>query len=296
MTGDLRLLPLRLRQAVSADPYPSFLRWALPRLGKRWAGYRRVRGQVESRLADRLQALGLRSLDAYRDYLEAHPDEWKRLDAMCRITVSRFYRDPVVFDALRDEVLPAVVRGLPSQGEAPLRAWSAGAASGEEPYTLRILWRHALRDRFGGRSLHVTASEAQAHMLERARRGCYQRGTLKDLPEAWIDRAFVHDPALDCGKHAEPYCLHPIYRRHVTWRQDDIRTSMPDGTFSVICCRNLVFTYFDAALQRRFLRKLLERLRPGGVLVLGADESLPDEAWPLDRVEDGLPLYRHRPS
>lgn len=277
------------------DPYTAFLQWALPRLGKRWEGYREVQGQVKSRLTDRLQELGLQSLDAYRDYLDAHLDEWDRLDALCRITVSRFYRDPAVFDYLQDEVLPALAEECTSRGASQLRAWSVGAASGEEPYTLRILWRHALRDRFGGRTLHVTASEAQPHMMRRARRACHQHGTLKDLPESWIDRAFVYDPALDKGKHAEPYCLHPLYRRHVTWRQEDIRSSMPDRTFSLICCRNLVFTYFDASLQRECLRRLLDRLRSGGVLILGEKETLPEGVWPLAPIEDDLPLFRYRP-
>ncbi len=278
---------------MPCDATSDFLRWALPRLDKQWAGYRKVQGQVESRLVDRLQALALRSLDAYRDYLQAHPDEWERLDAMTRITVSRFYRDPPIFDALRAPVLPAVAEKHLSGNEAQFRAWSVGAASGEEPYTLRILWRHALRDRFGGRTLHVTASEAQAHMLRRARRGCYQRGTLKDLPDAWTDRAFVYDPALDHGKHAEPCVLHPLYRRHVTWRQEDIRASMPAGPFSLICCRNLVFTYFDDALQQKCLQRLLDRLQPGGVLVLGKGESLPTDPISLEPIEDDLPLYRH---
>jgi chemotaxis protein methyltransferase CheR len=255
-----------------------------------------VQGQVESRLTARLRELGLRNLDAYRDCLQEHPDEWERLDAMCRITVSRFYRDPEVFDALCDTVLPVVAEKHLTERSGPVRAWSVGAASGEEPYTLRILWRHALRDRFDGRTLYVTASEAQAHMLERARRGCYQRGTLKDLPDAWVDQAFAYDPARDDGTHAEPYCLRPLYRRHVTWRQEDVRTSMPDGPFSLVCCRNLVFTYFDAALQRRLLRAVLARLRPDGLLVLGTGESLPEGPWPLDRHDRDLPLYRHRPD
>ncbi|MFB6273452.1 MAG: protein-glutamate O-methyltransferase CheR [Salinibacter sp.] len=280
---------------MSDDPYTAFLQWVLPRLGKRWEGYRKVQNQVESRLTDRLQELGLRSLDAYRDYLGAHPDEWNRLDAMTRITVSRFYRDPEVFDCLRNEVLPAVAWEHFHDGDGPLRAWSVGAASSEEPYTLRILWRHVLRDRFEGRELQVTASEARAHMLERGRRGCYQRGTLTDLPESWIDRAFRYDPALDAGEHAEPYCLRPVYRRHVTWRHEDIRTQRPDGPFSLVCCRNLVFTYFNCSLQKRILRQLLARLRPGGALVLGTGESLPEPTESLVQIEETLPLYRHRP-
>mgnify|MGYP006285062609 CR=1 FL=1 len=278
------------------DLTPTFLKWVLPRLNKRWEGYRQVQGQVESRLTDRLLDLGLRSLDAYQTYLREHPDEWERLDAMCRITVSRFYRDPEVFDCLREEVLPDVATSHLSATDGPLRAWSMGAASGEEPYTLRLLWRHALRDRFEGRTLRVTASEAQAHMLERARRGCYQRGTLKDLPDEWIHRTFVYDPARDHGTHAEPYCLRLVYRRHVNWRQDDIRSSMPDGPFSLLCCRNLVFTYFDAALQRRLLQELLARLRTGGLLMLGTGEPLPEGDWPLAHYAPDCPLYRHHPD
>jgi chemotaxis protein methyltransferase CheR len=277
------------------DPVSTFLQWALPRLGKRWAGFRRVRGQVESRLTERLRALGLRSLGAYRAYLRAHPGEWTRLDALCRITVSRFYRDPAVFDALRDEALPALARRRRAAGAVRLRAGSIGAASGEEPYTLRILWRHALRDRVGGLPLHVTATEVQPHMRRRARRACYPSGSLTTLPDGWADRAFAYDPARDDGPHAEPYVLRPVYRRRIAWRADDLRASMPDGPFALLCCRNLAFTYFDASLQRWTLRRLLARLRPGGLLLTGADESLPDGEWPLvRRHEDGL--FRHEPS
>lgn len=274
------------------DPFAAFLQWALPRLNKRWAGFRNVTGQVESRVVERLQELGLRSFEAYRDYLAEHPAEWNRLDAMCRITISRFYRDPAIFDALRDDVLPELARAPRSRGASALRAWSVGAASGEEPYTLRILWRHALRDRLGGLPLCVTASEALPHMLRRARRGCYGRGSLRNLPDDWIDRAFAYDPARDDGKHAEPYCLRPVYRRRMTWRHEDVRESMPDGPFDLLLCRNLVFTYFDEALQRRLLRRFLDRLRPGGVLVLSPDEALPPGDGTLRPLGDALPLYR----
>jgi len=274
---------------MPGDPWDAFLKWALPRLGKDRAGYRAVRGQVESRLTDRLRELSLRSPAAYRTYLRAHPEEWARLDAMCRITVSRFYRDPAVFDALRDTFLPPIARTHRAEGRPRLHAWSVGAASGEEPYTLRILWRHALRDRVGGLPLHVTATEVQPHMRRRARRACYALGTLKDLPEGWIDRAFRYDPARDAGRHAEPYVLRPVYRRRVTWHPEDVRASMPDGPFALIFCRNLAFTYFDASLRRWTLRRLLARLRPGGLLLVGVDESLPEGPWPLTRRhEDGL--------
>lgn len=273
----------------------AFLKWALPRLGKQWDGYCKVTGQVRSRLTDRLHELGLRSLGAYRDYLSEHPEEWTRLDAMCRITVSRFYRDRGVFEQLRNEVLPALAREHVARGASLLHAWSAGAASGEEPYTLRILWRHALHDHYEGLPLHVTATEVQPHMLRRARRACYPRGTLKHLPDAWIDRAFVYDAARDEGPHAEPYVLRPIYRRRFTWRLENLRATMPDGPFALILCRNLVFTYFVPTLQCWCLDRLLRRLRPGGVLILGKHETLPEGEWPLIPIDEHKRIYRHAP-
>lgn len=277
------------------DPFSSFLAWALPHLGKRWDGYQNVQGQVKARLTDRLQELGFRSLRAYRKYLEAHPAEWARLDAMCRITVSRFYRDTEVFELLQTDVLPTLADEHGTVGSPFLHIWCIGAASGEEPYTLRILWRHTLRDQLHGLPLHVTATEVQPHMLRRARRACYSHGSLRNLPDEWIPRAFAYDERWDDSPQAEPYCLYPLYRRRVTWHPEDVRVTLPEGPFSLICCRNLVFTYFQPPLQRSLLRKILSRLRSGGVLVLGVDETLPPGDWPLVRPYGSVPLFRYWP-
>ena len=82
-----------------------FLQWALPRLKMRWPGFRKVRKQVGKRIRRRMRDLKLNGLSDYRCYLETHADEWARLDEICRITISRFYRDKGVFDELRDTVL-----------------------------------------------------------------------------------------------------------------------------------------------------------------------------------------------
>jgi chemotaxis protein methyltransferase CheR len=105
-----------------------FLQWALPRLDLRWDGLRKVRRQVCRRISRRLAELGLSDGTAYREYIEGNADEWDRLDGFCRITISRFWRDPAVFESLRDHVLPAL--------GPTVSVWSAGCASGEEPYSL----------------------------------------------------------------------------------------------------------------------------------------------------------------
>jgi chemotaxis protein methyltransferase CheR len=163
----------------------AFLQWALPRLGMRWAGFRKVRGQVCKRLGRRLAELGLRDLDSYRALLERDPDEWAALDALTHITISRFYRDQGVFAMLGAEVLPA----LAATGR--MRVWSAGCASGEEAYTLAIMWELRLAEHFPAVRLRVLATDVDETMLARARRGCYPAGSLRELPDAWKKTAFV---------------------------------------------------------------------------------------------------------
>src|SRR3990170_4508418 len=156
-----------------------FLRWCLPRLRLRWAGFRKPRRTLCKRVDRQLRRLGVADLGAYRAYLDATPAEWDRLDALCRIPISRFYRDRAVFDCLGADVLPALAAAAPG---GRLRAWSVGCASGEEPYGVMLLWRLRVEPRFPGRELEILASDADPHMLERARRGLYAPGSLKDLP------------------------------------------------------------------------------------------------------------------
>jgi chemotaxis protein methyltransferase CheR len=153
----------------------AFLQWALPRLGLRWQGYRNVRARVRKKLNERLGELGLPDVAAYREYLEAHPQEWGILDALCRITISRFHRDRCIFDDLRKVVLPELTRRASERGADVVRCWSAGCASGEEPYTLRILWELGLPAELARPPLRVVATDIDARLLERAWEGRCRR-------------------------------------------------------------------------------------------------------------------------
>ncbi|WP_342377177.1 chemotaxis protein CheR [Myxococcus stipitatus] len=255
------------------------LRWIAPRLRLRPEGFRRVRGQVCKRMARRLAALGLTSVSAYRARLESDPEEWAVLDSLCRVTVSRFYRDARVFDVLGEALLPSLLESSPV-----LRVWSAGCASGEEPYTVSILFRLGLLPRSPEARLELVATEVDAGLLERALRGCYPRGTLRELPPAWVARAFP-------GPGDEP-CLAPEYREGLVFRREDLRVGMPEGPFQLVLCRNVAFTYFAPPLQREVLAGLVSRLAPGGLLVIGEGESLPEGGVVLERVAGPLPIFR----
>jgi chemotaxis protein methyltransferase CheR len=244
------------------------LQWALPRLGLRWQGFRKVRRQVCRRVSRRIAELGLSKADAYRAYLEREEEEWDMLARLCRVTISRFWRDRAVFEALRDEVLPTLGPNV--------SAWSAGCASGEEPYSLVLVAAEARVE------IEVIATDVDPVLLERARSACYPESSLRDLPPDLRARAF------------EDGCLRLAYREPVDFLRHDVRAGAPGGPFDLALCRNLVFTYFADELQQEVGRHLARSLRAGGALVVGAHEALPEglnglKPWPAARG-----VYRYR--
>lgn len=257
----------------------AFLQWALPRLGRSWPGYRRVRRLVCKRLARRLQSLGLADLDAYRRHLSAGPEEWHHLDALCGIPISRFYRDHAVFDALERVVLPALADAAIAHSRTTLDCWSAGCASGEEPYTLAILWAVRLQPRFPQLGLHVVGSDLDERLLARARAGRYAASSLKELPEELRAAGFE---AADGERRVRDRF------RHVELIRQDLREAMPEGAFDLVLCRNAVLTYYAPPVQLALARRIVDRLRPGGALVVGVHEALPEALaglapWPQAR-------------
>ncbi len=265
-----------------------FLQWALPRIGLRWRGYRKVRRQVCKRISRRIDHLGLPDLPTYRVYLETHPDEWRELDALCHVTISRFYRDRGVFDFLRERVLPALAREALERGDGAVRIWSAGCASGEEPYTLALVWELALAEQHPGVDLTILATDVDEPVLARARVACYPESSLRELPEDWRARGFVDRGGLSC--------LNDHLRRRVTLAGHDIREPAPDGPFDLVLCRNVAFTYFDEPLQRRVCRLLAAVLRPDGALVVGRHEALPPGTTQFEPWDQQHGAYRRVPE
>jgi chemotaxis protein methyltransferase CheR len=265
----------------------ALLQWALPRLNLRWAGFRKVRGQICKRIRRRIVQLGVPDVTAYRARLEADPAEWDVLDGLCVVTIARFYRDRAVWEALRDDVLAAAAQAAVAAGDGEVRCWSIGCASGEEPYTLSIVWALDLAHRYPGLSLRILGTDVDERVLARARVGKYPAGALRDLPAGWRDRAFERDD--------DAFRLRERFRAAVELRREDVRRSLPDRAFRLILCRNLVCTYFDEALERETLRRVTTRLCDGGAFVLGIHER-PPAGTTLEPWHARLGIYRHVPG
>lgn len=239
-----------------------------------------MRGQVCKRIARRIAELKLENVAQYRARIEDDENEAKILDALCRVTISRFYRDRGVWDALRSELLPELIEKL---SQPVLRCWSAGCASGEEPYTLALLYEYALRPRWPELRLDLIATDADAYLLERAERASYREATLRELPEEWKRQGFVRE-----GGGLQ---VRRELRERVRFARQDIREEMPAGPLHLLLCRNVVFTYLDESVQRSLLDRFATRLVPGGLLVIGAHEIFPGSS-DFAPVRSGLPIFR----
>jgi len=262
------------------------LQWALPRAGRRWEGYRKVRRRVCKKISRRALELNLPSLSDYRRYLEEDPQEWRHLDALLDVTISRFYRDRSVFDFIAAEIVPTLVRRAHLADYPSVRVWSTGCANGEEPYTIALMWEFSISPDNAETELHILATDIKTTVLRRAEDALYPRSSLNDLPAQWKEAAF--------DQSGDVVALAPRFRQHVTFAQHDIRGNPPGGgsVFDLIMCRYQAFTYFDEAGQRNVLNSLTRATRPGSVLVLGRRETMPSGAGSFRPLEHSLGVFK----
>jgi chemotaxis protein methyltransferase CheR len=221
---------------------------------------------IRRRIAVRMRACGVHTYDDYRVLLERTPGEYDRLRDALTINVTRFYRNAETWNLLRREVLPTLLDNR--RGE--VRVWSAGCASGEEPYTLALLAADHL-DRVGRSGdlarLTIDATDIDRTSLDRARVACYRAEGLTELPD---DLALPYFEAAGDGERRVADRL----RRRVDVRTLDLSREPPLRTdYHLILCRNVVI-YFDRAMQERLFQTFVDALVPGGYLVLGKVETL----------------------
>lgn len=239
---------------------------------------------LRRRLAVRMRARGVHRYGDYAALLDEDPEEYARLIDTVTINVSKFFRNPEVWEAVRDVVLPDVL-GRPGV----LRMWSAGTATGEEPYTLAMLVRAHLEtarrldvlDR-----IDIEATDIDAQALEKARVGVYPALALVETPDAARLRWF--EPG------GPPFQVREEVRRMVRFTQGDLIPHAARSDLDLILCRN-VFIYFERELQEDLLGRFAEALRPGGWLVLGKVETLLGPVTrQLEAVRSRERIYRKR--
>lgn len=230
------------------------------------------------RLERRMGAHGLGSIRAYEQLLRQSPQEIELLSKELLIGVTSFFRDRAVWQALRDVHLPRLLQAH-ADGHV-FRAWVAACSTGEEAYTLAMVFCEALAalPERSACSLQIFATDLSADAIERARRGRYPAGISGELSAQRLQQFFTPDSG--------GYRVVKRIRSMVVFAPHDVIGSPPFTKLDLLCCRNLLI-YFTPPLQKRLLRLFHYSLHVGGLLVLGSSESVGQDTHlfqPLDAV------------
>ena len=218
-------------------------------------------GLVRSRLARRLRQLGLASYDEYLERIAADASRRELAEMVDLLTTNKtnFFRESAHFDFLRTHLLPELAPG-------PVRLWSAGCSTGEEPYTMAMVLREAWPD-VERRDVRILATDISRRVLAQATAGVYADATAGDVPAELLRRHFTRAPG--GGWQAGPGL-----RALVSFAQLNLMGRWPmRGPFQAIFCRN-VMIYFDKPTQQKLVARYHELLAPGGYLFVGHSESL----------------------
>ncbi|MGB3683883.1 MAG: CheR family methyltransferase [Rubrobacteraceae bacterium] len=242
------------------------------------------RPTIMRRLGRRMAANDCESIAEYSAYLEENPEEYRHLVSAFLIKVTEFFRDPALFEHLREEVLPQLIEEA-REKDNQLRIWSAGCATGEEAYSLAILVSETLGREAGLFNVRIFATDIDEEAIRFARSGIYPPSALEGLTEDQIERYFVEENGA--------YQVKKQVRGMIIFGEHDLARRSPFPQIDLVMSRN-VLIYFSNDLQRRALQLFAYSLRDEGYLVMGKAESpslLNEFFTPLDRDSK---VYRRR--
>lgn len=246
------------------------------------------RATFETALVRTMRRAGISAPEVCLARLDAEPALLDDLVAEITVGETYFFREPQQFAEIRTRVIPAL-RANRLRDHHPLRVWSAGCATGEEPYTLAIL----LRDQGLEGAAHIVATDLSRAALAQARQARYTRWSLRGVPDEVVRTYFE--------QVGNRFTLTPVIRDAVDFRYlnlaEDAYPSLPTGIWGMdlILCRN-VLIYFDAETVARVARRLLDSLSDDGWLLLGASDPVLSDLVSCDVVVTGAGLAYRRPG
>jgi two-component system, chemotaxis family, CheB/CheR fusion protein len=234
------------------------------------------------RIGRRMTVTRNRTMQDYAEFLKLHPDEIGELVKSFLINVTQFFRDPDAFAYLKSDILPRLI-ALAQGRDHVLRFWTAGCATGEEPYSLAMLLVDMLGAEFPEWSVKIFATDLDEAAINFARRGLYSENLLKGIPAEYLDRFFER---VDHG-----YRISKALRQIVIFGQQDLSRSAPFPRINLVLCRN-VLIYFTPELQDYVLNQFAFSLSPDGYLFLGKAETVRPTQPYYELVNKHWKMYR----
>jgi two-component system, chemotaxis family, CheB/CheR fusion protein len=265
---------------TQSDPdFELLLKFLKEARGFDFTGYKR--SSLSRRIDHRMSQIAVSSYNDYLDFVQVHPEEFTTLFNTILINVTRFFRDPAVWEHLATDWLAPMLANLGPDG--PIRVWSAGCATGEEAYTIAmimgdLLGVQALRDR-----VKIYATDVDDNALVHARQALYTEQDLTAVPPDTIDRYF--------DRTAAGFSFRKDFRRSVIFGRNDLVRDAPISRVDLLVCRNTLM-YFTAEMQAQILHRLHFALKDTGLLFLGKAEMLLSHAHQFQPVDLPRRVFR----
>lgn len=237
---------------------------------------------VYRRIERRMGVHKIDAINSYVHFLQDNPKEVHILFKELMIGVTNFFRDPKVWEKLKETVIPAKV--AKHQTASTIRAWIPGCSTGEEAYSLAIVFKEAVEkiNPHGGFSLQVFATDLADEAIETARKGIFPVNIQADVSPKRLARFFT--------KIEDGYRINTEIRETIVFAPHNIIMHPPFTNIDIVSCRNLLI-YLDPELQKKLLGLFFYSLNPEGILLLGNSETLGSQSHLFTPENSSLKIY-----
>jgi len=238
---------------------------------------------VYRRIERRMGVHKIDKISSYVHFLQENPKEVNILFKELMIGVTNFFRDTLVWEKLSETVIPNIIGNL--QAGSILRAWIPGCSTGEEAYSLAIVFKEALEkiNPHGGFSLQIFATDLDNEAIEIARKGIFPANIATYVSPDRLNRFFI--------KTDDGYRVNTEIREKVVFAKHNIIMHPPFTKIDILSCRNLLI-YMDTELQKKLLGLFHYSINPEGIMLLGSSETLRTQSHLFTPVDAKLKIFK----
>jgi len=242
---------------------------------------------LKRRIDNRLKINNLSHYREYIQFLNQNPAELVALAKLVTINLTAFFRDKPAWEVVEQQVIPAIIEKKILRKRRRITVWSAGTSSGEEAYTLAILFHKILGDKIKQFNLKIYGTDIDEASLNKANAGFYPANSMQYMPASILREYFIVD---ETG-----YEVSEKLREVTVFKYHDLVASEMFISMDFIVCRN-VLIYFNRELQSLILEKFHRTLHPGGFLMLGKTESMIYKPQPDFLIYDSRERIYQKPK
>ena len=236
---------------------------------------------IKRRIEKRMVIHNIDDIGSYVRYLRETPKERVALFKEFLISVTRFFRDPEAFAFLKEKILPELWKNRTSA--SPVRVWVVGCATGEEAYSIAIIFKEYMEENSVDSTVQIFATDIDGEAVENARAGVYPEGIAVDVSEERLKKYFTREKNL--------YIIKKPLREMIVFSVQNVIKDPPFSKIDLLCCRNLLI-YVNAKLQKRMFSTFHYALNRGGVLFLGTSETIGEFVNLFSTVDRKWKIYR----